>query len=468
MEWDLENGKKLIEVRSEMVTTRCGAIYGPGGKTAIMGGGYEHNLEHYDLATGKLLKEWCTVYEAKHMALSPDEKYVTVGLEDRAREWSLENYTVLHDYKHCPGEAARIFWIVYLPSTNEVLCAGRNGSIYRWSRETGKMVFSWTPHQSVVAPLCVSPDQKWALSYGTGQVAETNIATGEPRLKWDRHIGAVQAVAFLPSGTQAVSGSTDATLRVWDTATGKTVQVIQGANLGAYAVAVSPGSQRVAAGCKDGKVREFSLADGKILREMVGHLGFIRSVAYTPDGKRLLSSADDGSIRVWESEQTEPISILQGHRGGVLSIALSPDGKLLLSGGRDGTVRLWDLAAARPLSVCNGSRGYVTCVAFTPDGAYGLSSGRDGRLRKWDLKSGKAVMETPSRGWANALACAPDGKRAYLACSADIYCWDLETGEQKGSFKGSQGVVQCLAVSPDGCRLVSGSQNTSLLVWELK
>ncbi|MBM4085275.1 MAG: WD40 repeat domain-containing protein, partial [Planctomycetes bacterium] len=212
----------------------------------------------------------------------------------------------------------------------------------------------------------------------------------------------------------------------------------------------------------------YALADGKLLRELAGHLGFIRSVAYTPDGSKLLSSADDGSIRVWTPQQAEAVAVLKGHRGGVLSVAVSPDGKQALSGGRDATVRLWDIASAKMLQTCEGSRGWVNCVAFAPDGQHGLSAGRDGCVRKWNLKNGKAVFETPNRGWVYALACARDGKTAYSASGTTIYSWDMETGQQRKSFSGHQSAVLCLSLCRDGQRLVSGSADTTLLVWEVK
>lgn len=438
-EWDLDPWKLRIEIRSEMVDIRAGAIYGPG-NTAILGGGYEHNLEHYDLATGKLLKKWCTIYQAKQVALSPDQKYVTVGVEDRAVEWSLETYARFRDYKPCPGEAGRILSVAYLPKANEVLCGGRDGSIHRWDRTTGKMAFAWKPHQSIVAPMCVSPDGQWVLSFGTGQVAETKLATGEPRIAWDRHIGSVQAVAFLPSGKQAISGSSDTTLRVWDLATAKTVLHIQGANLGAYALDVSPDGGRVAVGCKDGRVREFGLSDGKPLRELTGHMGFVRAVRYTHDG-RLLSSADDGAIRLWGPGAGEAVQRLDGHRGGVLGLAISDDDRLLLSGGRDATVRLWDLSAGKPVRTMEGHRAWVECVAFLPGGKEFLSAGRDGRILRWDVSTGKQTGEWLHKAWVRALACSPDGSRAFSAGDGGwISSWDLRTGQGPVVWKGHEGV----------------------------
>jgi len=465
-EWDLATGRELIAIRSGMIHIRAGAIYGPGGKTAILGGGYDHNLERWDLTTGQLLKKWCTIYEAKHMALSPDEKYVTVGVEDRAMEWSLDTYEVLRNYKHCPGEAARIFQVAYLPATNEVLCGGRDGTIHRWSLETGERVFSWRPHQSVVAPFAISPDEQWVLSYGTYQVAETNIRTGEPRLKWDRHIGSVEAVAFLPDGQRAVTGSSDETLRLWEVAAGKTLCVMPNATLGAYAIAVSADGKRVAAGCKDGTLREFDPATGKLLGAYAGHLGYVRAVCYNPSG-RLYSSADDGSVRIWEQGKAEASAALQGHRGGVLGLDISADGKRLLSGGRDGTVRLWNTATGQELRQFTGHAGYVTAVRFTPDGQSALSGGRDGHVLKWDVATGEKRLDLARGSWVNGLACTPDGTQV-LAAGSDgrVIAYDLHTGAA-GATRSHGSATLGLALSPDGQWLLTGHQDTTALLWRL-
>ena len=223
------------------------------------------------------------------------------------------------------------------------------------------MLLRWCPHEAYVTHIQVSPDGEWALSYGRGMVAETSLKDGKPRVAWDRHNGPVPAVAMLPSGAAAVSGSSDGTLRHWDLATGECLATIGGAKLGAYALAVSPDGARVTAGCKDSLVREFSLAEGKLLRELKGHRGYVLAASYTPDGERLLTSAGDGSVRVWEEEQTEPTAILKEHRGGVLSLAVSADGRRALTGGRDGAALGPDRGEAgahthRPPGMGAGSR----------------------------------------------------------------------------------------------------------------
>ena len=185
------------------------------------------------------------------------------------------------------------------------------------------------------------------------------------------------------------------------------------------------------------------------------------------DGARLLSSADDGSIRVWAAKEAQAATVLQGHRGGVLSVAVSSDDKLAISGGRDGTVRVWDLGKGELLHTHRRHRNWVEAVAFAGGSGRVLSGGRDGRILKWDLERGEVLGEIRHEGWVRALVCTPDAEAASAVVEDTTTCWDLATGVQTGSFRGHEGPVLSLALTPDGSRLISASADATLLVWKL-
>jgi len=468
-EWELATGRELVAITGEMHYFHE-AIYGPEGKTAFVNGGAGSNevLAHYDLATGGLLTEELKDYytHTRSLVLSADRERLLLGSRHKATEWQVGDYKLLNQFTGHHGHA--VTSVAYCADSDQLLTGSRDGSIRRWDRHKPEVLLRWWPHDGHVTHMEVSPDGKWLLSYGRGLVAETSMATGEFRTKWERHSGPVQAVAATPLGRTVVSGSTDGTLRVWDALSGECLGTIEGANLGAYAVAVSPDGKRVAAGCKDGVVREFSLPEGGLIRELQGHRGYVHSVIYTRDGQWMLSSAGDGSIRVWASDAQEPVGILEGHRGGVLSVALSPDGRLALSGGRDGTVRVWDVGKRTLLQTLEGHRAWVTTVTFAGDSGHGISASRDGRILKWDLDTGKILAEMLPGGEVHALACTPDGKIAFAGGTDDlITCWDLTTGEKTATLSGHESDVLGLALTPDGKHLVSASHDTTLLVWKM-
>ena len=66
----------------------------------------------------------------------------------------------------------------------------------------------------------------------------------------------------------------------------------------------------------------------------------------------------------------------------------------------------------------------------------------------------------------------PDGRRV-VSCDGGrntpgvIKLWDVETGECVATLKGHSDSVECVAVSPDGRRVVSGSHDNTLKVWNV-
>lgn len=468
-EFELATGEERISIEGDMAMFAT-AVYGPGAETAFVGGGYDKILAHYDLTTGEKLHEWFTNYSVYrgNMRLSHDEQRLLVGSRSMGTEWLIDGYQELKRFTgHHGGQVTALSYCV---NPDEVLTGSRDGSIRRWNRVTGELLLRWVPHESYANNIQVSPDGERVLSYGAGLLAESILETGKPRLSWERHTGAVEAVALMPGGDQVISGSSDATLRLWDASSGECLRTISGAELGAYCAAVSPDGTRVAAGCKDGVLREFRLSDGELLRELRGHLGYVRAVAWSPDGERLVSSADDGSIRVWTGDQDQPVAVLKGHLGGVLAVAVSADGRRVLSGGRDGTVRLWDLATGGELAQVAGHRGWVNAVAFVdPEGRRAVAGGRDGRVIHWDLQTREQLAEMQHGAWLRALAVSADGGTVCSAADDRAVCvWDLAGGELTRRLTGHEAAVNALALSADGRLLVSASSDSTLLVWALQ
>jgi len=467
-QWDLATGEELVSITGDMHYFHE-AIHTADGAMCFVNGGAGSNevLAHYDLATGELVAPLLKDYYAhrRSLVLSADGERILLGSRHKATEWKIDGHELLKEFSGHHGHA--VTSCAYCVEPEQLLTGSRDGSIRRWDRLAGDVLLRWVPHQGHVTHVEVSPDGKWVMSYGSGIVAVTSMADGTPRVAWERHEGPVEAVASLPEG-RCVSGSTDASLRVWDIATGECLRTIGGAKLGAYAVATTPDGSRVAAGCKDGVLREYGVADGDLVRELTGHLGYVRAVTYTADGQRLLSAAGDGTVRVWALDAEEPEAVLEGHRGGVLAVAVSADGKLALSGGRDATVRLWDLEEAALLRTMEGHRGWVQAVTFAPGGKYALSGARDGRIIKWDLETGEVAAETVNGAAVNALACDAEGSTVYAAGSdGAVGVWDLVNDSKVGTLAGHQGSVTAVAAA-EGERLVTASADTTLLVWELR
>ena len=97
---------------------------------------------------------------------------------------------------------------------------------------------------------------------------------------------------------------------------------------------------------------------------------------------------------------------------------------------------------------------------------------RTSTLDNSQAKHGKAIGAAPhfNRGHLDlvtTIALSPDGKRI-VSGSRDktIKVWDAQTGRCEQTLQGHQSGVLSLALSPDGKRIVSGSNDNSIKVWD--
>jgi WD40 repeat protein len=98
--------------------------------------------------------------------------------------------------------------------------------------------------------------------------------------------------------------------------------------------------------------------------------------------------------------------------------------------------------------------------------------GPTGSIRIFEVATGKLVhdLRPGPDVWFSHPAFVPGGKylAAGYALSGDIYLWDLATGKVVRKFTGHTGRGVALAVSPDGRRLLSWSEDRTLRLWEVE
>jgi WD40 repeat protein len=230
--------------------------------------------------------------------------------------------------------------------------------------------------------------------------------------------------------------------------------------------------------------------------------GFFMSLAFSPDGRLVAASGANGpspEVAIFDVRTGRRVKRLVAPgdaRGWVQSMAFSPDGARLLWGEQGGEVALWDLSADRMLFRQKLHDGEVSDVAFAPDGRSMASAGGDViRLRRVanpeevvrDLTTKPGAVPGPAvaakgrgdrmggRRGIGCLAFTPDGTRLVAGTSHDatLFVWRIEDGRllrtiagahgQSGNGEGRNPSLNCVAVTPDGRRIMSVGQSTKLL-----
>jgi WD40 repeat protein len=332
-------------------------------------------------------------------------------------------------------------------------------------------------HSATVRDLAFSPDGRTALSGSEdATLLVWDLASGKPIQRLAGHTGEVNSVAFSPDGRTALSGSEDTTLLVWDLASGKPIQRLAGHTGEVNSVAFSPDGRAALSASEDKTVILWDLGTGVELRGFVGHTDAVTTVAFSPDGRTALSGAGntltpsssmDTSLILWDIATGRPIRRFLGHTQTVWAAAFSPDGHRALSGAADTKLLLWDLESGAQIRSFTDHTGDVFSVAFSPDGRTALSGSRDTRLGVWNLATGRSFFLRHGAS-IRATVFSPDGQHILSGSSdTNIRLWDHTSGAELRRFEKHANAVNVVAFSPDERQALSGSSDNSMILWDV-
>jgi WD40 repeat protein len=479
-------GKEVRRISLEQQNTLSSLAFRPDGKVIAFG---SNNTVHlYQTDTGKEVRR----IEGQPngvgpLVFSPDGKGLAVKSMwgSLVRLYDPETGKLLRPLGDGAGSNQAVLFFSGQGSSRDLafspdgkqIAAGGGHTIHLWETATGKEAIPDSGHRESIASLAIAPDGKTVATRGTDQTIRLwDATTGKERSRFTLPPG-TSGAAVAADGRTVALANIDNSIRLHDTVTGKELRRLTGHRNGTAVLAFSPEGKLLASrGTFDNTIRFFEIATGKEVRTIVvqpqaaqgapminvlvrmGEAEVGPGLVFSPDGRLVASLVGNGvngpggpqvALTLWEVDTGKEVrQILLPAGAAITSFAFSPDGRTLATEDGDRTVTLWEIATCK-------ERGRLG------QGAVAQVQAGQGQVMFFGAFGRSGI------GTAPIIAFAPDGR--CLACrgaGSSVRMLDVATGKETGSATGHEGSLTAVAFAADGRTLITGSSDTTVLVWD--
>jgi len=235
--WDLELGVKVFNSATPVEWSVGGIAFRPGRQLVTVAAEFKNSVletkaPRFEVVVRSVDRpEEATrqVLDGYGAELSPDGRFVTRRVrDDQIQLYDIDARKVACELAYPADQWPRLAFNA--DSTRLAVATRLNATVYELP--SGRKLYDLRGHNADIIPMAFSPDGRW-IATGTTSGQSIQTAPGTIYL-WDAtsgrrvhiingHKSSVTHLAFTHDGKRLVSAGDDATLRVWDTATGEPV-----------------------------------------------------------------------------------------------------------------------------------------------------------------------------------------------------------------------------------------------------
>ena len=437
--WDVATGRQVRKLAhaADLIAVS------PDGKTVALGGGDDHGVAVFDMASGKKITHVYPRESLSQLFFSKTGKSFITGtimgyldvFDASSGEWLLTFNGHVH-----PNWTSR-----FSPDGNTLLTCPYDGSLKLWDRKKGELKKTIL---NIRGEPSFSPDGTRLIASCWDSTARIiDVATGETWMTMNGHRSLMTAASFNKDGSMAITQDYDGIVQLWDLVSRKsTVRFAAGPEL--RKTGFNPnGTQFYLYHFHDKFIEVRSTKNGDVLYTVPVDNCQIDQFEFTPDGKLFFTSTgcstfvgdavsgkilyapkNQGStgregrldpagerllllnrknMELWDWRKNRLIAIA-AHTGEKLEKAFySPDGKLIVVIADDGQIQVREAGTLHLITTLEGHEGGVHTLDFYTAGNLMVSCGADFTSKLWDLKTGSLVYTFFAMGNEDYLTLLP-------------------------------------------------------------
>jgi WD40 repeat protein len=221
--WDLTSATRVTEFGGEgedvngCANFRNTVEYSPDGGV-FAATSHDFTVSIHDAATGEVVHVLPPhVSSVLDIAFSPSgDRLVTASDDGAVRVWQVADAELLAEYVGPPGG----YWSLgFVPDGNSLVVSDLTGTLHRIDVMTGAELVTFEGTTTRTGRFDVSPDGAYVAGASDGNaVGVWSVETGQLLEQAEGHAAPVTSAVFSSDGTTLVTGSNDATIRLWQLA----------------------------------------------------------------------------------------------------------------------------------------------------------------------------------------------------------------------------------------------------------
>ncbi|MEO0841030.1 MAG: NB-ARC domain-containing protein [Cyanobacteria bacterium J06643_5] len=392
------NNSKSIQIQSQsynisLIDISCNGKY-------IATGSGEKIIKIWDINTDLYLQSLSGhVSEINAITFSTTNKVLATASVDRTvKIWDITTGKCL---KTLQGRADFIHSVIF-SSDNQTIISGSQHSINFWDIDSGQCISNFLETKDWLSSLIFNLERKIIACANIGnednfirtwQIDNLNNSFNQsnqiPNKILKGHDDNIWSIDFNHDGTKIVSGSSDRTVKIWNSHTGQCLKTLSGHSRPVLSVGFSHDGNTVASCGGHSIIKLWNVETGDCFQTIQEKASYI--IKFNSTGLILASGHTSGMIKLWNINNGECIQTLGTFGKPIISIAFSENGKYIAYGSYDGTVTVWDINENKSIAKLQQNYSSPWSIAFNQNSNL-LAIGRDSEvIQIWDIYTGEII-----------------------------------------------------------------------------